>query len=420
MSEVAVLGTGHAGLATAAVLSHIGHHVVVADADRKRIASLARGDLPLVEPGLEDAIRSGLDSGRIEFVTSAADAVREAEFVLICLRAPHGDDGNADMTTIEATVREIRNAVQPRTVVAIRSTVPVGTTFTVARWFSRGDVQVLSNPSFLRAGSALHDALHPDRIIIGSEDQAAAIRLAQLYSELKAPVVITDSTSAETIKYACNAFLATKVSFVNAIADLCESVGADVREVVVGMGYDHRIGFEFLKPGPGWSLPNDAQALIRVAEENGYDFSLLRGVVEVNDEQFERTADKIEAAAGGSLDGKVVAVWGLTFKARTDDTRDSPAIEVINRLVKRGATVRAYDPAARNVPSSVECFGDAYAASEGADVVAVLTEWDEFRWYDLDRVASVMRGRAIVDARNLLNPAAVRRRGFAYTGVGIP
>jgi UDPglucose 6-dehydrogenase len=239
-------------------------------------------------------------------------------------------------------------------------------------------------------------------------------------------VVITDPASAETIKYASNAFLATKVSFVNALANVCEAVGADVREVVLGMGYDKRIGFEFLKPGPGWGgscFPKDTRAMLRIAEDGGYDFGMLKGVIAVNDEQYDRMATKVERAAGGSLEGKLVAAWGLTFKARTDDLRDSPAIEVIRRLESRGAKVRAYDPAIKpgtgaNPLEGIDVCADPYAPCEGADVLAVLTEWDEFRWLEFATVAGLMRSPVIVDTRNLLEPAAVRRRGFSYTGLG--
>jgi UDPglucose 6-dehydrogenase len=260
--------------------------------------------------------------------------------------------------------------------------------------------------------------------VIGSDDQAAAMRVAALFETLKAPLVITDPASAETIKYASNAFLATKVSFVNALANVCEAVGADVREVVLGMGYDKRIGFEFLKPGPGWGgscFPKDTLAMVHIAEEAGYDFGLLRGVITVNDEQYLRMVAKVERAVGGSLDGCAVAVWGLTFKARTDDLRDSPAIEVIRQLQDRGAEVRAYDPAADPASpmlAGIEVVADPYAACEGASVLVVLTEWDEFRWLDFAKVAGLMRTPRIVDTRNVLEPAAVRRRGFAYDGLG--
>ena len=285
----------------------------------------------------------------------------------------------------------------------------------------RDDVFVVSNPEFLREGSAVHDCLHPDRIVIGSQDQAAALRVASLFEQLHAPLLITDPASAETIKYASNAFLATKVSFINAVANLCEAVGADVREVVLGMGYDKRIGFEFLKPGPGWGgscFPKDTRALVRIGEEAGYDFSLLKGVVSVNEEQYERVTEKIVRMADGSVAGKTVAVWGLAFKARTDDVRESPSLEVIARLVERGARVKAYDPAVHRPLDKVEVCADPYAPCEGAAVLAVLTEWDEFRWLDLAKVFGLMSEPRIVDARNLLEPAAVRRRGFLYDCLG--
>jgi UDPglucose 6-dehydrogenase len=293
----------------------------------------------------------------------------------------------------------------------------------VERALGRDDVFVVSNPEFLREGSAVHDCLNPDRIVIGSDDQAAAIRVATLYEGIPATVVVTDPATAETIKYASNAFLATKVSFVNALANLCEAVGADVRDVVLGMGYDPRIGFEFLKPGPGWGgscFPKDTRALVHIAEGAGYDFSLLRGVISVNDEQHKRVVAKVVAAAGGSVEGRTVAAWGLAFKARTDDTRDSPAIEVVRRLHESGARVRAYDPHARGEVEGVERCSDPYAACDGAAVLVVLTEWDEFRWLDLDKVRELLAVPCIVDARNLLDPATARRKGFMYEGLGRP
>jgi len=285
-------------------------------------------------------------------------------------------------------------------------------------------VFVVSNPEFLREGSALHDCLHPDRIVIGADDQSAAIRVAGLFEQINAPLLVTDPASAETIKYASNAFLATKISFVNAVANLCQAVGADVREVVLGMGYDKRIGFEFLKPGPGWGgscFPKDSRALVRIAEDAGYDFALLRGVIEVNEEQYERVVEKIRRLGGGSLEGLKVGVWGLTFKARTDDLRESPSLAVIRRLVAGGASVVAFDPTVARQLGEVEglvTVTDPYAACEGAGVLAVLTEWDEFRWLDFDKVAEVMATPVVVDARNLLDPAPLKRRGFAYEGIG--
>jgi UDPglucose 6-dehydrogenase len=425
MANIAVIGTGYVGLTTGAYLAHLGHNVVCADIIPEKVAALQLGEIPIVEDGLEELVRAGIDGGRLSFVLGEAAAVEasEAEFVFLCVPTPQSEDGSADLSYIEAAARAIGPVLAAEAVVINKSTVPVGSTLVVERTLGRGDISVVSNPEFLREGSAVHDCLHPDRIVIGSEDQAAAIRVASLFSDIKAPVIVTDPASAETIKYASNAFLATKISFVNAVANLCEAVGADVRDVVVGMGYDRRIGFEFLKPGPGFGgscFPKDSRALVRIAEDNGYDFSLLRGVIEVNDDQFDRMVAKIVKMAGGSVDEKTVAVWGLTFKARTDDIRRSPSLEVIERLLKLGAKVRAYDPAAKGDLPQIERVGDPYAACEGAAVLAVLTEWDELRWVDFEKVAGLMTEARIVDCRNLLDPASVRRKGFSYEGLGRP
>ena len=281
---------------------------------------------------------------------------------------------------------------------------------------------VVSNPEFLREGSAVSDFLHPDRVVIGCDDQAAASRVASLYLGVRAPILITDAPSAETIKYASNAFLATKLSFVNAVAAVCEAVGADVNDVMLGIGYDRRIGHEFLKPGPGWGgscFPKDTRAMLRIAEDAGYDFAFLRGVIEVNDEQFARVVQKIVHVAGGSVDGVKIGVLGLTFKAGTDDMRESPSIEIIHRLVAKGAIVSAYDPAVSQLDlEGVTVVADAYSACDGAAVAVVLTEWDEFKWLDLDKLADVMTDRRIVDARNILDRGSLIRRGFAYAGIG--
>ncbi|NEP53345.1 MAG: UDP-glucose/GDP-mannose dehydrogenase family protein [Moorea sp. SIO3C2] len=282
--------------------------------------------------------------------------------------------------------------------------------------------QIVSNPEFLREGSAVGDFLNPDRVVIGADDRGAASRVAALYLGVRAPILITDPASAETTKYASNAFLATKISFANAVAAVCEAVGADVADVLMGIGYDSRIGHHFLKPGPGWGgscFPKDTKAMIGIAEDGGYDFAFLKGVIEVNDEQFDRVVEKVRSAAGGRLEGVRVGVLGLTFKAGTDDLRDSPSIEITQRLVDAGAVVSAYDPVAKACPiEGVEVAGDAYAAAEGVEVLAILTEWEEFKFVDLDKLAEVMAGRAIVDGRNLLDRGAVRRRGFSYQGIG--
>jgi UDPglucose 6-dehydrogenase len=334
---------------------------------------------------------------------------------------PQGEDGSADLSYIEAAAREIGEVLPYEAIVVNKSTVPVGSTKVVERVLNRPDVSVVSNPEFLREGSAVHDFLHPDRIVIGSDDQGAAIRVAALYLGVPAPVVVTDPASAETIKYAANAFLATKVSFINAVAHFCELVGADIKDVALGMGQDKRIGFEFLRPGPGWGgscFPKDSRALIHMAEDRGYAFDLLRGVVAVNDEQYERVVEKIVTAAGGSVHGKIVAVWGLTFKARTDDTRESPSLFIIDRLQAQGAIVQAFDPMVSRELEGITVCPDAYAATEGASALAVLTEWEEFRFLDLAKVKSLMAVPTVVDARNLLDPVAVRRHGFIYDGIG--
>src|SRR3954462_2393413 len=418
MSRIAVGGTGYVGLTTGAYLAHLGHRVVCADIVPEKGERLSRGEIPIVEAGLEDLVQEGLRAGRLSFVLGAANAAKDAEFVFLCVQTPQGEDGAADLTYLRQAATEIGPVLEAESIVINKSTVPVGSTRVVEEAIGRDDVFVVSNPEFLREGSAVHDCLHPDRIVIGADDQAAAMRVASLFEQIAAPLLVTDPASAETIKYASNAFLATKVSFVNAVANLCEAVGADVREVVLGMGYDKRIGFEFLKPGPGWGgscFPKDSRALVRIAEDVGYDFSLLRGVIDVNSDQYERVAAKIEHGAGGSVDGKTVAVWGLTFKARTDDLRDSPSLAVIRRLLARGARGQAFDPTGPSTrPVGIDelvVSDDPYAACEGADVLAVLTEWDEFRWLDFDKVADAMKTPSVIDARNLLDPVPLKRRG---------
>ncbi|MGH9259152.1 MAG: UDP-glucose dehydrogenase family protein [Acidimicrobiales bacterium] len=421
MAQIAVIGAGYVGLTTAACFSHLGHDVVCADIDEDRVDRLTRGEVPIVEAGLDALVREGSEGGRLSFVLGAAAAVRNAEFAYLCVPTPQGDDGSADLSYIEAAARQIGPVLPSEAVVVNKSTVPVGSTRAVERVLGRDDVVVVSNPEFLREGSAVHDFLNPDRIVIGSDDQSAAVRVASIYIGVTAPIIVTDPASAETIKYASNAFLATKISFVNAIAAVCEAVGADVKDVVLGMGYDKRIGHEFLKPGPGWGgscFPKDSRALVHIADTAGYSFDLLRGVITVNDDQFQRVVAKVRDLAGGSLTGVRVGVWGLTFKARTDDTRDSPALRIVSLLTEQGAEVRAYDPAVKAPVSGVDSAADPYSVCDEADVLVVLTEWDEFRWLDFDKVAGLMASPRVVDARNLLDKPALERRGFVYTGIG--
>lgn len=425
-SNIAIIGTGYVGLTTGACLAHLGHTVVCADVVAEKVDALNRGEVPILEAGLDELVQEGIRSGQLTFVLGAENAVSDAEFIYLCVPTPQGGDGSADLSYIQEAAAQIAPHLQPEAVVINKSTVPVGSTRVVERALGRSDVSVVSNPEFLREGSAVHDFLNPDRVVIGAEDQGAAIRVAGLYLGLAAPLQVTDPASAETIKYASNAFLATKISFVNAIAAVCEAVGADVNDVVLGMGYDKRIGNAFLRPGPGWGgscFPKDSHALVKIAEDAGYEFGLLRGVIDVNEEQFQRVADKIERMAGGTVAEKTVAVWGLTFKARTDDLRDSPSLEIISRLLQRGARVVAFDPSVTDGGedprlAGIEVVADPYAAVEGAHVLAVLTEWDEFKWLDLDKVAESMAAKRVIDGRNLLDRTSLARRGFAYDGIG--
>jgi UDPglucose 6-dehydrogenase len=430
MSEVAVVGAGYVGLTTAGCLAHLGHSVTCADLDEQRVRALSKGEVPILEEGLPALVAEGLGADRLRFVVGASAAARTAEFVFLCVQTPQSDSGAADLSAVEAVVREIAPVLRPGTVVINKSTMPVGSTRFVERELSQAgatvDVGVASNPEFLREGTAVRDFLEPARVVIGCDDTAVAVRVSDLYREVQAPILVTDPASAEMIKYASNAFLATKISFINAIANLCEAVNADVREVALGMGYDPRIGFEFLHPGPGYGgscFPKDTAALIHTADTAGYDFSLLRGVVDVNRHQHQRMLEKLRDAAGGSLRDVAVGVWGLTFKANTDDLRDSPALAVCTRLLEEGAHVRAYDPAAGETAAALvpglDVVADPYEVVGDARLLALLTEWDEFRWLDFGRVVEAMAPpRALIDARNLLDPAAMRRRGFAYQGVG--
>jgi UDPglucose 6-dehydrogenase len=428
VASIAVIGTGYVGLTTGACFAHLGHDVVCADIDVAKVEGLQRGVIPIVEAGLDRLVEEGLRAGNLSFVVGAAEASKGCEFHYLCVPTPQGDDGSADLSFLQAAAAEIAEVLPPGSVVVNKSTVPVGSTEVVARVLGRNDVAVVSNPEFLREGTAVDDFLNPDRVVIGSADQEAAIRVASLYSRVRAPVMVTDPVSAETIKYASNAFLASKLSFVNAIANLCEAVGADVNDVVLGMGYDHRIGKEFLKPGPGWGgscFPKDTIAMVRIAEDHGYDFTFLREVLRVNDEQFDRTAAKVLDAlavqADGQVAGRTIGVWGLTFKAGTDDLRMSPAVEVLKRVCEAGVKVKAYDPAV-HVPvvelPGVDVMADPYDAVDGADVLVVMTEWDMFRWLDFDLVKDRMAGSCVIDGRNLLDRHQLVRRGFTYRGIG--
>ncbi|MFM8856330.1 MAG: UDP-glucose dehydrogenase family protein [Actinomycetota bacterium] len=421
-SRVAVIGTGYVGLTTGACLASLGHRVTCADIDVEKIALLASGRIPIVERGLESLVAEGLRTGNLSFIADPKAAVADCEIAFLCVPTPQGDDGSADLSYVQSAASNIASHLPFESIVVNKSTVPVGSTKVVERALQRPDVKVVSNPEFLREGSAVDDFMKPDRVVVGSDDQASAMKVASLYESLSTRVIITDPASAETIKYAANAFLATKLSFINAIAAICEGVGADINDVIVGMGSDHRIGQDFLRPGPGWGgscFPKDSRALIKIAETAGYRFSLLEGVVAVNNEQLDRVARKI---VGDNVTGRTIAVWGLTFKANTDDLRDSPAVAIIDRLLARGVEVVAYDPtvpeARLGVPAGVRLATSPVEACTGSDALAVLTEWDEFKWVDPAEVANVMTGRHIVDGRNILDRSQWRKVGFDYEGIG--
>ena len=423
MTHIAVIGTGYVGLSTAVGLAELGHVVVGADIDAHKISTLQSGVSPLDESGITDALGRLLKSKSLTFSTDVLTSVADASIVFLCLPTPQGDDGSADLSYIENVARAIGSHLSSDAVVVNKSTVPVGTSVQVAEWLGREDVSVVSNPEFLRQGTALQDFLHPNRIVVGGDNATAVEKVASLYSKIDAPILRMNAASAEALKYAANSFLATKLTFVNAIADICELVGADIFDVVGGLGMDPRIGDQFLNPGPGWGgscFPKDTRALVKIAEEQGYDFALLRGVIQTNDEQYERIALKVVDVCGGSVTGKTIAAWGLTFKAHTDDLRDSPSIAILTLLHKMGATIRAYDASARAVeqyPWIVRC-SSALEACEGADALAVLTEWPEFAQVDPTAVASALRSASVVDGRNVLNIAAWKSAGFEYRGVG--
>ena len=420
-TSVAVIGTGYVGLTTGACLAHLGHRVACADIDPAKVAALAEARVPFYEPGLSELVREGVAAGRLRFVLGGEHAVDGADLVFLCVPTPQADDGSADLSYVEAAAGAIAPVLRPGAVVVNKSTVPVGSASVVERILGREDVTVVSNPEFLREGSAVADFLHPDRVIIGTESEEAGRRVAALYHSIDAPVLITDPASAETIKYAANAFLATKISFVNAIAAVCEAVGANITDVIRGIGSDRRIGHEFLRPGPGWGgscFPKDTRALVSIAERGGYDFRLLRGVIASNAEQHERMVAKVREALGGSLEGATIAAWGLAFKADTDDVRDSPAVAIVDALLAAGATVQAYDPQATVTRDGLVPASSALAACDGADALVVLTEWSEFLGADLEGVAARLRRGVVVDTRNVLDQRAAAGAGLRLMGVG--
>jgi len=428
--NICVVGTGYVGLVTGAVFADLGNDVVCVDNVPEKIAALQAGRMPIYEPGLEEMVARNVADGRLSFTTDLAAAVRRAVIVFITVGTPAKDTGQTDLTAVEAVARQIARAMERYTVVVNKSTVPVGTGEFVREVIERHQptpvpFDVVSNPEFLREGSAIEDTLRPDRIVIGAPTQQVAMTLLELYAPLERPMIITDVPSAEMIKYASNAFLAAKISFINAIANICELAGADVTQVMKAMGLDPRIGPAFLQAGLGYGgscFPKDTESLVHTAAALGVDFALLRAVVETNNDRARHFVAMIEKALA-PLDDKTIAVLGLAFKPNTDDMREAKSIEVITRLVEGGAAVRAYDPVATNnartlLPAGVRYCDSPYAAAAEADSVALVTEWNEFKFLNLERLRSVMRRPVVFDGRNLWEPERMRRLGFEYHSIG--
>ena len=431
--HIAVIGTGYVGLTTGASLAHLGHRVSCCDIDAPKIDMLQRGVIPIVEEGLGEMVSENLAAGRLTFHHGSIEAAGKADVIFLCVPTPQDDDGSADLTYVRAVATEIGPHLKPGAIVVNKSTVPVGSFDIVGEALDRNDVHVVSNPEFLREGSAVHDCLNPDRIVIGAANASAAATVASLYESLDTEIIVTDPASSETIKYAANGFLAMKISFINSVAAMCEHVGADVAAVVRGIGSDRRIGPRFLNPGPGWGgscFPKDSRALVSIAREKGYDFSLMRGVIDINEQQYERMVSKVVRSTGhfahDRLDGIVIGALGLTFKAGTDDLRESPSVRILRDLLRRGATIQAYDPTATGELGDIQLAQlggfdirqSLIEAVTGADVVVVLTEWPEFSSLDEHELALVMRGTSVVDCRNLLDPATIKSAGLTYDGVG--
>ncbi|MFD5249407.1 UDP-glucose dehydrogenase family protein [Amycolatopsis sp. NPDC058340] len=424
--RVGVIGAGYVGLTSAACFAQLGHQVVCLDNDLSKVDQLNRGEVTIAEPGLTELVRDGLGSGRLRF-TGEPRELSDVDFVLLCLPTPKGKNGDADVRMLDEVVATLPGLLTPGCVVVTKSTVPVGTGTRLAESLGP-ELPVVGNPEFLREGHAVEDFLKPDRVVLGSVpgNRAAAERVAALYGETNAPVWFTDPASAELAKYASNAFLALKVSYVNVLAELCEHYGADIRDVGRLMGLDSRIGPAFLVPGPGWGgscLPKDTAALLRTAEHAGVDFGILRDAMKANARQRAAVVRKIRRAitgvSDGSLSGIRIGLLGLAFKAGTGDLRDSPALAVARELARSGAVLTAYDPGVEAVePDTVQVVDDPYLVAKDAAALVVLTEWPEFRELDWDRLAAATERAVVVDARNLLDPATVGEAGFVHTGLG--
>ena len=431
--RVAMIGTGYVGLVSGACFADFGHSVVCIDKDEAKIARLKDGGIPIYEPGLDALVANNVRDGRLSFATEPAEAIAEADAVFIAVGTPsRRGDGHADLSYVHAAAAEIADLMQGFTVVVTKSTVPVGKGDEIERIIRerRPDAEfaVVSNPEFLREGAAIEDFKRPDRVVVGTDDERAREVMRELYRPLKlneTPILFTGRRTSELIKYAANAFLAMKITFINEMADLCETLGADVQQVARGIGLDNRIGSKFLNAGPGYGgscFPKDTLALVRTADDAGSPVRLVKTTVEVNDARKKAMAGRVSAAAG-ELKGKTVAILGLTFKPNTDDMRDAPSLDVVPALLAMGATVRAFDPegmeeAAKVLDGDVTFVDGPYSAVEGADVAVILTEWDQFRALDLDRVKLLMKAPVVVDLRNVYRPEDMRVRGFRYSSIG--
>ncbi|HEX6270301.1 MAG TPA: UDP-glucose/GDP-mannose dehydrogenase family protein [Anaerolineales bacterium] len=430
MKQICVVGVGYVGLVTAACFADLGNCVVALDVDEKRVENLKKGIMPIYEPGLEELVRRNVKAGRLSFTTSYAEALKGAEFAFIAVGTPSGVDGNADLQYVDAAARSIAQNMAEPLIIINKSTVPIGTGDWVADIVRSAqpqpiDFSVVSCPEFLREGSAIADFMSPHRNVIGSLDRDAADKVAQLHLPLRAPIVITDLRTAEMIKYASNAFLAAKISFINELADLCELVGADVKEVAAGMGYDARIGRYFLDAGLGWGgscFPKDVQALAYMAKENGLNPRILNDVVKVNYDRRKAVTKHIEELLDGNLKGKTIGLLGLAFKENTDDMRDAPSVDISNALVAAGAQVRGYDPVARQTAAplmpAVEIFDDVYHMAQGCDALIVVTPWNEFKQLDLEKLKDILKTPVVYDGRNIYDPHLMKEMGFTYRAIG--
>jgi UDPglucose 6-dehydrogenase len=433
--RVAMIGAGYVGLVSGACFAELGHIVTCVDKDARKIEALRGGEMPIYEPGLAELVAKNVGEHRLSFTTSLAEGVEDAAAVFIAVGTPsRRADGLADLTYVYQAAREIAGVIRGYAVIVTKSTVPVGTGDEIARIIAdiqpNADLSVVSNPEFLREGAAIADFMAPDRVVIGTDDERAREVMHELYrplAEKQVPILFTQRRGAELIKYAANAFLATKITFINEIADLCEQASADVEEVAHGIGLDHRIGPKFLNAGPGYGgscFPKDLLALLKAGLDFGVPIRSIETIISINDQRKRAMARRIIAACGGSIRGRTIAVLGLTFKADTDDMRESPAISIITALQDAGAKVRAYDPQgmeqARSVLNAVDYAGDAYICAEGADALVVMTEWDMFRGLDLVRIRSLLKRPIVVDLRNIYRPEEMAKLGFTYVSVGRP